>query len=171
MAWSWRHLLAAQDLPYVSRRNDPGTFYRPYASQINCTGRSSMHKSPIKPHRWPIHILNAVDAKFPTQLTEETCSTIFYGQILSHSSQMYRPGQCLMQNSPNAHHRLTVEANLWTPSTQRTGKLSRTPITFDRRTAVMHRPHPSLSHNYFIYQFIYQMTTKKEQGPFNISPR
>ena len=35
--------LDAQDLPYVSRRNGSGTFYRPYASQINCTGRSSMH--------------------------------------------------------------------------------------------------------------------------------
>ena len=161
MAWSWRHFLDTQDLPYVSRRNDSGTFYRPYASQINCTGRSSI----------PIHILNAVDAKFPTQLTQETGSTMYYRQILSHSSQIYWPGQCLMQNSPNTHHRLMVEANLWTPSTQRTGKLSRTPITFDRRTAVMHRPHPSLSHNYFIYQFIYQMTTKKEQGPFNISPR
>ena len=87
-----------------------------------------------KPHMLPIHIRNTVNSKFPTQLTEETCSTIFYRKILSHSSQMYWPGQCLMQNSPDTHHRLTVEANLWTPSSQSIGKLSRGPITFYRRT-------------------------------------
>ena len=28
-----------------------------------------------KPHMFPIHMRNTVNSKFPTQLTEETCST------------------------------------------------------------------------------------------------
>ena len=154
MAWSWRHFLDTQDLPYVSRRNDSGTFYRPYASQINCTGRSSI----------PIHILNAVDAKFPTQLTQETGSTMYYRQILSHSSQIYWLGQCLMQNSPNTHHRLTVEANLWTLSTQSIGKLSRTPTTFDRRTQLcIDHIHLCYIIILFIYLFI-RWRPRKNKG-------
>ena len=95
---------------------------------------------------------------------------IFYRQILSHISQMYWPGQCLMQNSPDTHHRLTVEANLWTPSTQSIGKLSRRPITFDRRTQLC-IDHTNLWYIIilFIYLFI-RSSPRKNKGRLTYLP-
>ena len=123
-----------------------------------------------KPHMFPIHIRNTVNSKFPTQLTEETCSTIFYPQILSHSSQMYWPGQCLMQNSPEIHHRLTGEANPWTPRTQSIGKLSRRPITFDRRTQLcIHHTNICYIIILFIYLFI-RSSPRKNKGHLTYLP-